>query len=149
MGGWEEEIYCALHEAGVLAPWPEGIDLLLAAWERRPQRLEAVYDLAVALRLNQRYQAAHRFTSLAASGRELPIPADDLHVAPWVYRWGLLFEYSISAYWVGDHAASIAACDLLLARDDLPDEHRLQTKRNRDHALKARAAAIAATAPRT
>jgi hypothetical protein len=142
MGGWEEEVYCALHEAGVLAPWPEGIDLLLAAWERRPQRLEAVYDLAVALRTHERYHAAYRFAAIAVEG-ELPVPADDLHVAPWVYRWGLLFEYSIAAYWVGEHAACIAACDTLLERDDLPDEHRAQTQRNRRYAIEARAAAIA------
>ena len=30
-----------------------------------------------------------------------PQSDDSLFVWPWVYRWGLLFEYSISAYWVG------------------------------------------------
>jgi hypothetical protein len=149
MGGWEEEVYCALHEAGVLAGWPDGVDLLTAAWERRPQRLEAVYDLAVMLRLADRHHAAHRFASLASPPRELPVPADDLHVVPWVYRWGLLFEFSISCYWTGEHAQSIAACDVLLARDDLPAEHRAQTERNRGYALEARAAAVAATYPRT
>jgi tetratricopeptide (TPR) repeat protein len=149
MGGWEEEVYCALHEAGTLAGWPDAVDLLTAAWERRPQRLEAVYDLSVALRLHDRHHAAHRFTSLAAGLAELPVPADDLHVAPWVYRWGLLFEYAITAYWIGDHVASIAACDALLARDDLPPEYRAQTARNRRYAIEARAARIAATAPRT
>ena len=149
MGGWEEEVYCALHEAGVLAGWPAGADLLVDAWEHRPQRLEAVYDLVAALRTAGRHRAAHRFTSLAASLRELPVPADDLHVATWVYRWGLLFEYSISAYWVGDLDASLAACDVLLARDDVFPAHREQTVRNRGYALEAKAERLAATAPRT
>lgn len=149
MGGWDEEVYCALHEAAVLAGWPDGADLFLRAWEFRPQRLESVYDLAAALNRHGRHHAAHRFTSLAASHKELPIPADDLHVAPWVYRWGLLFEHAIAAYWTGDHVASLRACDVLLERDDLTPEHREQTVRNRQFALEARAEAIAATAPRT
>ena len=31
-----------------------------------------------------------------------PVPDDDLFVSPWIYRWGLLFEYSITSYWVGE-----------------------------------------------
>lgn len=54
---------------------------------------------------------------------------------PWVYRWGLLFEYSITSYWVGDLRASLEACDRLLALPDLPDPYRRQTLLNRGFAL--------------
>jgi hypothetical protein len=149
--GWAEEVYSAFHEAGALAnalgDWPAAADNFLAAWESRPQRLEAVYDLAVGLRLRGHHHAAHRFTSLASGLEPLPVPGDDLFVAPWVYRWGLLFEYSISAFWTGAFDTSRAACDrLLMMGDELPAEYRTQTQRNRAHALRGKAARIGSRA---
>ncbi|MGH4030966.1 tetratricopeptide repeat-containing glycosyltransferase [Actinomycetota bacterium Odt1-20B] len=137
MGGWEEEIYYALLQAGVLradsGDWPGGMDCLVRAWESRPQRLEATYELASRLRGRKCHRAAHAY---ASAGLDRPRPADDLFVQPWVYRWGLLFEYSITTYWTGDIAASVAACDRLLAMPDLPDPYREQTLANRKFGIK-------------
>lgn len=150
MDGWVEERYCAWHQAGLLAEelgdWPLAADAYTAAWEVRPSRLEAVYDLAVGLRLRERYHAAHRYTSLAAGRAPLPVPADDLFVSPWVYRWGLLFEYSITCYWVGSPRRSVQACDLLLRMRELPATHRAQTQRNRRLAIEAQAWHLAESA---
>jgi Glycosyl transferase family 2 len=150
MGGWEEETYCAWHQAGVLSAeldeWPDAADCFATAWEARPSRLEAVHDLAQGLRTRQLYRAAHRFTSLAAGLRPLPVPDDDLLVAPWIYRWGLLFEYSITSYWVGEPASCIRACDALLRMPELPGGHRQQTELNRQHGIRARAHRMAAGA---
>ncbi|MFD3779699.1 glycosyltransferase [Streptomyces sp. NPDC058612] len=132
MGGWAEEVYYALFQAGALhaesGDWPAAMDALSRAWEVRPERLEACYDLVSGLRVMGRYRAAH---AIAASTVGKPVPDDLLFVQPWVYRWGLLFEYSITAYWVGDTAASLRACDQLLALPDLPDSYREQTLANR------------------
>jgi tetratricopeptide (TPR) repeat protein len=150
MDGWVEERYCALYLAGLLADelsdWPLAADLYTAAWEVRPQRLEAVYDLALGLRLRERYHAAHTYTQLAGGGRRLPVPEDDLFVSPWVYRWGLLFEYSITSYWVGLYEHSIRACEQLLKLRDLPPEPRAQTSRNRRAATQAHARKLADSA---
>ncbi|MFB7516277.1 glycosyltransferase [Streptomyces sp. NPDC056144] len=138
MGGWGEEVYCALLQSGVLraesGDWPAAMDALSRAWESRPERLEACYELAARLRKMGRYRAAHAVVS-AVLDRARP-EADLLFVQPWVYRWGLLFEYSISAYWTGDHAASLAACDRLLALPDLPASYREQTRANREFAIR-------------
>jgi hypothetical protein len=80
-----------------------------------------------------RYQAAHAF---AQAGLGKTQPDDLLFVRPWVYRWGMLFEYSITAYWVGDYAASLKACDELLGMPDLPEVHRQQTVANRAFAVR-------------
>ena len=112
MDGWVEETYCALLHAGALAAelgdWPGAADHFAAAWEVRPSRLEAVDELAQGLRLRGRYRAAHRFTSLAAGLRPLAVPQDDLFVASWIYRWGLLFEDSITSDRVGEHVTACA-----------------------------------------
>lgn len=143
MGGWDEELYCAWHQVGVLSAqlgdWPNAADAFVRAWETRPARLEAVHDLAVGLLERGRFRAAHQFTRLAASMRPLPVPDDLLFVAPWVYEWGLLFQYSISAYWCEEYDVSIAACKRLLAIERLPDGHRRQTLLNAQHAMREKA----------
>jgi glycosyltransferase involved in cell wall biosynthesis len=132
MGGWDEEIYYSLLQAGMLkaesGDWPAAMDTLVRAWEARPQRLEACYQLASRLRLAGRYRTALAF---ARAGLGQPMPADRLFVQPWVYQWGLLFEYSIATYWTGDGRASLEACDRLLALPSLPDTYREQTWANR------------------
>ncbi|MFF5976434.1 glycosyltransferase [Streptomyces sp. NPDC012769] len=148
MGGWGEEVYYSLLQAGVLAAeagdWATGQDSLVRAWEARPQRLEACYELVSRLRRMNRHHAAHAIVS-AVLDRDPPAE-DLLFLQPWVYRWGLLFEYSITAYWVGDHEASLAACDRLLGLPDLPALYREQTRANREFAVAKLAPAPASPA---
>jgi glycosyltransferase involved in cell wall biosynthesis len=133
MGGWPEEVYFSLVQIGELTAdvgdWPAAMDAFVEAWEYRPQRLEALYELTSRLRLRNQYHAAYAF---ANAGIGEPQPDDVLFVRPWVYRWGFLFELSISAYWVGDFIGSVRACDMLLKMPDLPGPHREQTIANRE-----------------
>ena len=134
MGGWEEEVCCAWRQAGRLSAelgeWPRAGAAFLAAWEARPSRLEAVHDLVAGLLDRRQHHTAHRFTALAAGAGGLAVPEDVLFVEPWVYRWGLLFQHSVAAYWCGELDASIRACKRLLAIESLPDVHRHQTEVN-------------------
>lgn len=136
MGGWPEEVYFSLLQIGELladaGDWPAAMDALVEAWEFRPGRLEALYELTSRLRVRGQYQAAYAF---ASAGIGEPQPDDILFVRPWVYRWGLLFELSISAYWVDDFLGSLRACDKLLEIPDLPAPHREQTIVNRGMSL--------------
>ena len=136
MGGWAEEVYYSLLQVGILeaeaGEWSQGMDALTHAWEVRPQRLEACYELASRLRAMERYQAAHAFACL---GLDREMPQDWLFVQPWIYRWGMLFEYSITAYWTGDALNSLRACDRLLGMPDLPKAHRDQARANREFAV--------------
>ncbi|WP_254047504.1 glycosyltransferase [Streptomyces aureus] len=136
MGGWGEEVYYSLLQSGVLraesGDWPTAMDALSRAWESRPDRLEACYELVARLRKMRRYRAAHAVVSAVLDRKQ---PDDLLFMQPWVYRWGLLFEYSITAYWVGEYAASLAACDRLLGLPDLPETYREQTRANRAFAV--------------
>jgi tetratricopeptide (TPR) repeat protein len=142
MGGFDEEVFFARFQAGVgraeLGDWAGGLTGLIAAWESRPARLEPLYELVSRLRLRGEYHTAH---ALALRGLDRPIPGDILFVYPWVYRWGLLFEYSITAYWVGELRAAFDACERLLALPDLPEPYRAQTRENKNHTLRAIAAA--------
>ncbi|MGX4691987.1 glycosyltransferase [Streptomyces sp. JNUCC 63] len=138
MGGWAEEVYCSLLEAGILKAdrgndWAGAMDAFSRAWDSRPQRLEACYELASRLRVQGRWHTAHAVLG-AVVGREEP--GDLLFTRSWVYRWGLLFEYAITAYWVGDLPASLQACDTLLGIPDLPESIRSQTEITREFAAR-------------
>ena len=136
MGGWLEEVYYSLLQVGVLkagaGDWPGAMDAFLRAWDTRPERLEACYELATRLRQMGRHHAAHAFVCAAL---DRPMPDDLLFVQPWVYRWGLLFEFSITSYWTGSPDKSLEACERLLALPDLPDAYRAQTLTNRAFSL--------------
>jgi tetratricopeptide (TPR) repeat protein len=137
MGGWEEEVFYSLHQAALLRcaldGWPAATSAFLAAWSYRPSRVEPLYELASRLRLAEQYHAAHLF---AKQGIGIRRPADHLFVQRWMYEWGLLFEYSITAYWTGDVHAALRACDRLLELQ-LPVAYRRQTLENRSHCLRA------------
>ncbi|HEX3392497.1 MAG TPA: glycosyltransferase [Solirubrobacteraceae bacterium] len=138
MGGWEEEAFYALYQVGVmqaqLGEWTQAMAALIVAWERRSIRIEPLYALASGLRMRGDYHTAHLF---AKRGLGAPKPSDHLFVERWIYEWGLLFEYSIAAYWVGDPHAALRACDRLLDCKLLPDAYRRQTVENRAFCLQA------------
>ncbi|MEU0396321.1 glycosyltransferase [Streptomyces sp. NPDC006208] len=146
MGGWAEEVYYSLLQVGILQAesddWPAAMDSLSRAWEFRPDRLEACYELASRLRRMGRHRSAHAFATAGLHRRQ---PDDLLFIQPWVYRWGMLFEFSITAYWVGEYETSLQACDRLLAMPDLPEQYRKQTRINRGYAVQR----LGPAAPRT
>ena len=137
MGGWEEEVFYSLYQSGVLrarlGQWPQAIVALIAAWEYRPTRIEPLYQLLSRLRQHGEYQTAYM---LAKQGLSAPRPGDHLFVERWIYEWGILFEYSIAAYWTGDPHAALRACDRLLDCK-LPESYREQTIENREYCLRA------------
>ncbi len=138
MGGWAEEVFYSQYQVGVLSErvgdHAGAVACLLEAWELRPSRAEPLYELAWMFRARGLHHPAHM---IAARGIGIPVPDDTLFVHRWVYEWGLLFEYSIAAYWTGRHKAALDACDRLLAMSSLPAAYRQQTKANRAYCVSA------------
>jgi glycosyltransferase involved in cell wall biosynthesis len=146
LGGWDEEVYYSLYQAGVLRvaeDWERAALALMRAWEHRPRRSEALCHLVRGLRERDLHQAAY---ALAGRGIRIEQPDDILFVEPWVYHWGMLFELSISAYWVGRPDEALGACDRLLKMPDLPEAYREQTVRNREFCVQALPGPSATTA---
>lgn len=149
LGGWEEEVFYAAYQHGVLVAHADpdaAVPLLLAAFEKRPTRAEPLYELARLSRAAGRHEGAHMF---ATRGLELPYPQDWLFVHRDVYRWGLLFELSIAAYWVGRPGQALEANDRLLETGGLPEEIESSVRENRRHCLAALGRARADGAPAT
>ena len=138
MGGWPEEVFYSLYQVGLLTDRlgrrDEAMIALFEAWNSRPERVEPLYVLSWMFRERRQYHAAHL---LSERGIHTPVPADGLFLHRWMYEWGMLFEYSIAAYWVGQPDAALRACDRLLTLPQLPDAYREQTKVNRTYCVQA------------
>lgn len=138
MPGFDQETYCARLEGARLArklgrASAEIMERFLLAHQERPARAEPLGELAVWCReAGPRWPLAFLFASRAI---ELPQPPDILFVETSWYQWRAMDEYSIAAYWTGQFARSIQACDALLQGMTLPAEQRLRVERNRQHAL--------------
>ena len=142
MGGWEEEVWCALFEAAKLSERlrlepGQILDRYLKAYEARPKRAETLVELARWLRENRRYELAHLFAQKAVA---IPKTSDILFVDQAAYEWRALDEYAIASYWVGRFKDSLDACRKLLAGKSLPDGERARVSENANFARAAIAA---------
>lgn len=127
MQGYIDEIFYSEYRMGCLELSSSLAHLLLLhAWQICPHRWEPVQEACKQLNQQQLYQASY-----ALSKQLLSRPADPtgLFVSQDVYDYLLLFEHSISAYWVGEYQESLEANERLLAKE-LPDWLRVAVERN-------------------
>jgi glycosyltransferase involved in cell wall biosynthesis len=132
MGGWEEEVYCALFHAArareVLAfPKDRVVSGYVDAWSARPQRAEPLYRLAVVARESGDFVRARAF---ATAAQALPFPrADSLFIHHEIYAWRALDELAAACARLSDWAAAVEVCRMILARP-LPPEDRARIEAN-------------------
>ncbi len=120
LGGWDEEVFYATLQEGVLRADNDrerATDVLLEAFERRPSRAEPLYELARLHRRRGQHTLAHLF---AARGEEVAYPADVLFVHRRVYEWGLRFERAMAAAALGELREARAGARALLQSAGLP-----------------------------
>ncbi len=119
--GWDEETFFAQYQVGLLqleSNFSHASTALLRAWSMRPTRAEPLYYLAFGWRNREAWSAAYLF---ASRGVHIPEPDDILFVDSALYRWGLRFERSVAAWYVGERDQSRQDTKELLADPELPD----------------------------
>lgn len=124
MGGWEEELYYAAWRAAEALPDVWAVPELLAAWERRPQRLEALAEALRRLNAAGNHRAAWQLSAVP-----LEVPDDQLFVHRDVWTWRITFERSIAAWWVGARDEFLELTDALLLAP-IPHDVRIQVMKN-------------------
>ncbi|WP_329786971.1 tetratricopeptide repeat-containing glycosyltransferase [[Mycobacterium] zoologicum] len=140
LGGWVEEIYYSMLQiAQAMArsdmPWPDVQDAYLRAWAFRPNRGEALVEIARKYRLEEQYRLGHLFAECAA---QIPLPEDDiLFVDASLHLWRARDEQAICASQLGDHSEAMTLCRELIAVPDVPDEQRQRIAKNRDFSVPA------------
>lgn len=130
MGGWEEEVYmskfwlalCTYRDTGVFPT-----ELFLEAYNYRPSRLEAIYEVIRHFRLRKMYHVAY---AIANSVKETPYPKDNLFINRSVHEWKILDELSVSAYWSGHRDESYVLCGRLLRENKVGDSDIKRVKSN-------------------
>jgi glycosyltransferase involved in cell wall biosynthesis len=137
LGGWPEEVFYSKYWHAELISrrdWDLGVSLLLEAWQYRPKRAEPLYALARGFRARNQYRLAEMFAEV---GMRLKFPDDTLFVHREPYEWGLVFEWSIAAFWTRNLKGALEGNDYLLAASSVPPEVRSFAAANRERCLVA------------
>jgi len=139
IGGWEEERHYARYMAATLAPdWETRCAELLSVWESRPRRLEPLTTLLREMNAGHEMpdgtiQSLHHAAYFLSQVPLDTLPEDTFFIHENCWSWGVLFERSIAAFWVGRHEECLALCDHLLTLDTLPPNIRAQVVVNRSY----------------
>lgn len=135
-GGYDEEVYISLWRKATCHGIIEEeipFNLLIEAYEYRPQRLEAPFDIVKACRENNKFHSGY------AWAKELikkPVPVEDnLFVNSDLLLWKIPDELSICAYYVGNYLESKDLCSSLLEGKSLPSDQRDRVADNLKYAL--------------
>lgn len=116
LGGWEEEVYYSMYMVGRLKiilnySEQEIVDSLLRAWEYRPSRVDALYDLIRYLSDKGRYAFAY---ALATIGVKIPPTKDILFVREDIHQWRMIDDYAVLAMRTGNVMEAVKAASAIV-----------------------------------
>lgn len=124
MGGWHEEVYWSMIQVAFLQqalkmPREVVIETYERAYRLRPHRPEAIYYLSEIYNQDGKHDLAYALIR----GKEFlrkPRTKDVLFTQDWMEEYGIAFQQSIAAYYLGFYQESLDICDRLLAMQDCP-----------------------------
>lgn len=136
MGGWEEEIFWSMLQIAKLKerlkiPERDFLKDYYMAYLFRPSRIEPLYYIANRCRKNKNYLLGYL---AAKEGIEKRSYRDILFVEDWIYRYGLLLEFSLCAYWLKRYEESKAASLEILKTEDVPKHVEICAEKNLHYA---------------
>jgi hypothetical protein len=110
MGGWDQEVFWSLYQIALMQdhtkkPHDVIIDGYTKAINYRPQRIEPLLSLAMYYRKNGDCDKGYE---VAKKGIHIQNSSDILFVEKWIYDYGLLFEFSINAYYASGNEIIIS-----------------------------------------
>jgi len=136
MGGWNEELFLSLYNAGLLKETLgcsdiEIIGTYLKAYDHAPDRIESLHALVKYCHRNGKPALGYLIGKQAIT---TPMPEGGLFVQMWIYEYGMLDEFAVAAYWAGHYRESLDACLKLLANEKIPADERARIQKNADFA---------------
>ena len=143
--GWTEEIYVSYLRIGEMMRdrgdrFEDWSGWFLKAYDYRPTRLEALYNLVSYCRKNKMHFTGWNLGHLA---EHTPYPSEDrLLVLPKIYDWMFLDELSLCAYWSGAYQNCFNMCQRLLDSGNLDEGTAKRVKENQKHAADKLNAAV-------
>jgi len=138
LGFWSAEKFYGLYQAGkIMEQRGADINEVLAIYDQaftcQPTRAETMHAAAKLCRHEGQFEQALDY---ALRGSAVIEPENCLFVEKWIYAYGLIDEVAVSAYWSGDYALSVAACQRLLREEVIPAEQRERVQQNLEFGLR-------------
>lgn len=139
MKGWDEEIFWSkLQIANMMNDIGFAPSIVAEAYMDahlfRPHRAEPLFYLAqLYIRWNLYSKADECLKSRDLIAK--PLQKDILFNLDWIEDYGIPFEQSVCAFYMGDYQRALELCDELVAMKNLPEAWREQAKKNRNFAL--------------
>lgn len=132
MGGWPEEVFYSLFQAGRIReilkhPVDDVVACYFQSYQVAPWRAESLWAASRICRLTSRFDQAYRFAKQAVKVR---YPEGALFVTEDVYKWCVLDEFSIAAFWTEHYAESRAASMQLLQQNQFPPDQKERIETN-------------------
>ncbi len=117
VGGWDEEVWYSKFQIArlyeCLGDYNKAEESYLDAFKIRPSRAESLHALGRMCNNRKEYIKAYSYLDYAS---QIPYPEKDvLFVFKNVYNYEIMFELSISAYWIGRFVQSLELCDKLIS----------------------------------
>ena len=129
LGFWQEEVYISLYSAAQLMeqlgyPDQAVVAAYLRASDALSTRSEALYRASRVCREKGQFEEGYQ---IAKRGLAIQLPSSGLFVKSWIYKVGLLDEFSVNAYWSGHYRDCLDANLTILASPQLSaaDMHRV------------------------
>jgi glycosyltransferase involved in cell wall biosynthesis len=137
---WDEEAWFADYMVGwcMMHRRDDVKDIsshMLNCWMRRPWRAEPIFNLAMLYKDKQQWYQAYQLLKSCAT---MPYPKEDvLFVTAATYDWQAMDEFTIAAYWIGNHAESLTAAKQILSEGKIASIHIPRIRKNAWYAEKA------------
>ena len=136
LGYWDEEVFLSLYFAAQIRerlsfPEAEVVYSYLLAYEACPRRTEALHGVVRFLRVREKFHQAYL---IAKQATEIARPESGLFIERWIYDYGLLDEYGVSAYWSGHYQDCLTACIKILEQAKIPPDQRERIRKNAQYA---------------
>lgn len=137
-GGWNEEVYYSMYKAGLCKielgfNFGSICETLLKAYEYRPSRLEAIYELIKYCRMNKLpcvgYHFGHKLVYQKYPDKDI------LFIKKDIYDYKLKDEVSICAYYAGEYLESIQMCKELISSNKTPIDKKERIKNNMNFSI--------------
>lgn len=134
-GGWDEEVFWSYFQVAQMLrelklPFNLVKDAYLNAHAFRPHRPEPIYYLMEICNEEKEYELALTYLNHFETV-EKPSEKDSLFNVDWIEDYGLMFQKSISLYYLDRYQEALDVCDELLSMDHLPEWCKGLTEQNR------------------
>lgn len=121
--GWAEEYWYTLYQIGQMQQalgyeWEIVLASYLRAYEKRPTRLEPIYQIVKYYREHEAYVLGHLYSSVISYA--MLYPQDQLFIDKPVYDYLLLLEHGVCCHGTGRIQEAQEVFEVLLEKEELP-----------------------------